>query len=191
MPSRRLALALTLTLVGVLAASSAPAAAAPRSPQVTFYFGLERPEAEARAAFSGVSRPGSATYRSFLGVREIAQRYGARPRTIRAFRRAARRHGLRVRIDRSGVFARVSAGVRRFERVLHVPFERVPDNDDASVGWFVRGSTRRWRLPRGHAPAGPRDDAGLQPLGTPAGIPGPGARGSQSGEPPKPVNAGT
>jgi hypothetical protein len=189
-PSRRLALALTLTLVAVLATSSAPAAAAPHSPQVTFYFGLERPEAGARAAFSAVSRPGSATYRSFLGVRQVAQRYGARPRTIRAFRRAARRHGLRVRIDRSGVFARVSASVRRFERVLHVPFERVPDNDDASVGWFVRGSTRHWRLPRDMRPL-VRETMPAYNRSVRQSRSRVGARGSQSDETPKPANAGT
>ena len=48
-----------------------------------------------------------------------AKRYGASSGTIRRFKRAVRRHGLRARVDRSRVFARVSGSVRRFERVSH------------------------------------------------------------------------
>ncbi|MBD0282739.1 MAG: hypothetical protein ICV69_11175 [Thermoleophilaceae bacterium] len=134
-------LVLCLT-VGML---SAPAAA--RSPKVTFYFGLERPEARARDAFTAVSQPGSPSYRRFLGVRRVAVRYGASRRTILAFRRAARRHGLAMRMDRSGVFARVSGTVERFERVLGKRIRRSFDNDTPAVGYSAPG-VRPPRLPR-------------------------------------------
>jgi hypothetical protein len=134
-----------LVLFLLLAAPSASAAAS--SPAVTFYFGLERRESRAREAFTAVSEPGSASYRRFLGVREVARRYGASRRTVRAVRRAARRHGLVASIDRSGVFARLSGTVRRFERVLGVRIRRSIDNDTPAVGWAAPG-VRPPRLPR-------------------------------------------
>ena len=47
-----------------------------------------------------VQQPGSATYRSFASVRQVARRFGASPRTVRRLRRVARRHGLAARLDR-------------------------------------------------------------------------------------------
>ena len=49
----RVAAGLAVALLACLAA--APAAA--RSPRITFYFGLERPEAKAQAAFTAVGKP--------------------------------------------------------------------------------------------------------------------------------------
>jgi subtilase family serine protease len=135
-PMRVLAVA---ALAFALAAS--PAAAAPR---ITFYFGLERPEAAARSAFQAVGQPGSASYRRFASVRQAARRYGASARTRRRASRALRRRGFRVRIDRSGVFARVSGPVPRFERVFRVRVRRTFNNDVNADAWFVRG---RLRLP--------------------------------------------
>jgi kumamolisin len=131
----------------IAALGAAPVADAAHSPRVTFYFGLVRPEARARGAFDTVSDPGSPTYRSFLAVPAIARRYGATPRTIRAFRRAARRHGLSARIDASGVFARVTGRVRQFERVLRVRIREQFNNDVFANGWFLAGR-RAPRLPR-------------------------------------------
>ena len=121
--------------------------AAARSPRITFYFGLERPEAKAQAAFTAVGKPGSPSNRKFLGVRELASRYGARPRTIRALKRRARRHGLVARVDRSGVFARLPGSVRTFKRSFHARLVSQVDNDVSARTWFVRGN-RPLRLPR-------------------------------------------
>jgi kumamolisin len=132
-------LALAAALIG-----AAPAAAA--APEITFYFGLERPEGRARAAFAAVGDPGSATYRRFLSVRQAGRRYGASRRTGVALRRAARRHGLTARVDRSRVFARVRGTVREFERVLGVRISRQFNNDVLADGWFVTGK-RPPRLP--------------------------------------------
>jgi kumamolisin len=144
-----LALAAAVSWAAPAAAAPAAAAAAPSraAPQITFYFGLARPEGRARAAFAAVGDPASAAYRRFAGVDEIARRYGATRATARALRRAARRHGLRARVDRSRVFARVFGSVRQFERVLGVRIRREFNNDVFADGWFAAGR-RPPRLPR-------------------------------------------
>jgi subtilase family serine protease len=106
--------AVALSWVPVCGATAAP------SPRVTLFFGLKRPETQARAAFFAVQQPGSSTYRRFLSARQVAERYGA-SRTVRSrFIRAARALGFSVEIDPSGVFARVSGSVTRFDRVFQV-----------------------------------------------------------------------
>jgi subtilase family serine protease len=140
---RRVAAGVALAL---LLCAAAPGAEA-RSPRITFYVGLERPEAAARAAFTAVGQPGSATYRRFLGVRQAARRYGARGATIRALKRRARRHGLVARIDRSGVFARLTGTERALERIFRARIVSQIDNDVDARTWFVRGN-RPLRPPR-------------------------------------------
>jgi hypothetical protein len=134
-------------LLAAIALALGVAPSAHAATQVTFYFGLERPEGQARAAFSAVGNPGSSTYRRFLTVGQAARRYGASRKTVAAFRHAVRRHGLAARVDRSGVFARVRGSVRRFERVLGVRIRRQFDNDVFANGYFLAGK-RRPRLPR-------------------------------------------
>jgi kumamolisin len=109
-----------LALTAVLGLSCAPAALGASSPRITFYFGLKRPEAKARSAFFAVQQPGSPTYRRFLSPAQVAARYGASPATRVQFLRVARRDGFSARIDPSGVFARVSGSVARFQRVFKV-----------------------------------------------------------------------
>jgi kumamolisin len=133
----------------VLALSVAPSAHA--APQVTFYFGLERPERGARAAWSAVGDPGSATYRQFLGATAVARRYGASASTIRRFRRGVRRRGLGVQVDRSRVFARVTGTVPAFENLLGIRIRKQFNNDVNANGWFAAGK-RPPRLPRGLRP---------------------------------------
>jgi kumamolisin len=133
--------------IAVLMLVALLAAAGPASARVTFYFGLERPEGAARAAWSAVGNPSSSTYRQFSSQAATAKRYGARPATIRRFKRAVRRHGLRARVDRSRVFARVSGSVRRFERVLGVRIRKQFNNDVFANIWFAAGK-RPPRLPR-------------------------------------------
>src|SRR5207248_2159067 len=86
---------------------------------ITFYFGLTRPESQARAAFFAVQRPGSPSYHRFLPAGTVASRYGASTRTRSLVVRRIRALGLSAAIDRSGVFARASGTVARFERVRH------------------------------------------------------------------------
>jgi kumamolisin len=183
-PYRRLAAGLA-ALVLTLAAADAAAA---RSPKVTFYFGLERPEAKARLAFTGVSEPGSPNYRKFIGVRQAARRYGASPRTIRTLKRRARRHGFVARIDRSGVFARLTGTVRAFERTFRVRIRSQVDNDVFARTWFTRRS-RPLRVPRDLRPL-VREVVGVYARSTKLPRGGRGARVAQAPEP-LPRNTGT
>ncbi|MGO9961527.1 MAG: hypothetical protein ACLP50_37070 [Solirubrobacteraceae bacterium] len=135
------ALAFALSLAGGVYFAT-PAAAAVRAPRVTFYFGLRRPEARARAAFFAVQQPGSRTYRDFLGLAEVAARYGANPATRRAFVRDVQTLGLSARIDASGVFARVSGTVSRLDRVFHVRIRSIFGNFPNVVTYSLRPSAR-------------------------------------------------
>ena len=120
------------------AAAPAPSGgAAPRSARITFYFGLKRPEAKARSAFFSVQRPGSSSYRRFMTPGQIAQRYGAEAATRRAFVRDIARLGLTARIDPSGVFARVTGSVGRFERAFGVRIDSIFSNAPNVLVYFV------------------------------------------------------
>lgn len=141
---KKAAVALLSGLAG-LCLLAGPAAA--RSPQITFYLGLERPEGAARGAFFSVQAPSSPSYRHFLGAGAVARRYGASKGTVAALKRAGRRHGLTVSIDRSRVFARVRGTVREMERAFRVPIKRVFNNETLSHAWFAAPG-RRLRLPR-------------------------------------------
>lgn len=114
-----------------------PVAAAAKAPRITFYFGLERPEREARAAFYAVQAPSSPTYRRFSTPAELASRYGAAPDTVAKLRRAVRGAGLDFVLDSSRVFARVSGTQPRLERFLGAPLRRQFNNNDNAMLYFV------------------------------------------------------
>src|ERR1700729_778792 len=136
---------------GVLAVPSAGAAraggrggAGPISPRITFYFGLRRPEAQARRAFFAVQQPGSPSYRRFVTPRQVAARYGASSAVRARFVRTIRRYGFSVQIDQSGVFARVTGPVTLFQRVFKVRITQGM-GDDPPVETY--SATGRLRLP--------------------------------------------
>jgi subtilase family serine protease len=133
--------ALALSLLLAVCCGSA-ALGAVRSPRVTFYFGLKRPEASAERAFFAVEQPGSPSYRHFLTVSQVARRYGASLATSKAFLRAAARHGLRARIDPSGVFARVSGTVAQFDRVFKVRIHSLFTQDPNRIIYVLKGNGR-------------------------------------------------
>jgi hypothetical protein len=133
--------ACTLALLSAVGAA-ATASAAPRALRITFFFGLKRPEARARAAFYAVQQPGSATYRRFLTARQVAARYGASSATRAAFLRAVARVGLTARIDPSGVFARVTGTVSALDRVFKVRIRSQFGNDPNVVTYFLNGNGR-------------------------------------------------
>ena len=171
----------------VLTLAAADAAAA-RTPKISFYFGLERPEAQARSAFTAVSQPGSPSYRKFIGVRQAARRYGASPRTIRALKRRARRHGLVARIDRSGVFARLTGTVAAFERTFRARIVSGFSNDVNARTWSVRRN-RPLRVPRDLRPL-VREVMGVYARSVPQRRGRRGVRAAQAPGP-TPRNAGT
>jgi kumamolisin len=135
----------SLVLLALLCGS--PSAAAAKPAQITFYFGLKRPEAAARAAFVAATEPTSPGYRHFLTARQTAARYGASATTVKRFRRLIARRGLRASVDSSRVFARVTGTVPRMERLLGRPIKRSINNDDLAKVWFLRGR-KPLRLPR-------------------------------------------
>jgi kumamolisin len=122
--------------------AAAPAGAAARSPTIAFFFGLKRPEAQARAAFFAVQQPGSPGYRNFGTARQVAVLFGASPSTRAAFLRAAKRHGLAARIDPSGVFARVSGTVARLDRVFKVRIRSQFGNFPNAITYYLNGNGR-------------------------------------------------
>ena len=145
MPTLRVIL---LTAIGL---ALLPAGASAAGPRITYYFGLERPEGAARQAFFAAGDPASPAYRRFLAPAQVKARYGATAATRRAFRREARERGLRARIDASGVFARLSGPVGRFERVFGVRIVRSFNNDVFAHDWTVKGD-RRLKLPAAFKP---------------------------------------
>jgi subtilase family serine protease len=131
-----------LALTSVLGLGCVPVAGAASSPRITFFFGLKRPESQARTAFFAVQQPGSPAYRRFLSPRRVAARYGASPVVRARFLRSARRRGFSVRIDPSGVFARVSGSVSRFERVFKVRIISGQGSDPPVDTYGTNGSLR-------------------------------------------------
>jgi kumamolisin len=141
---RRLAPLAAVLAVSVLAVPSAQAARPPASPSITFYFGLKRPEAKAREAFFAVQQPGSPSYRRFLTLRQVSARYGASSTVRSRFVRDIRRYGFSVRIDPSGVFARVTGSVALFQRVFKV---RITQGMGDNPPVLTYGTNKPLRLP--------------------------------------------
>ena len=139
---RVLALAALLACAAVPAASDAAPAATNPSAKTTFYFGLTRPEAAARAAFFAVQRPGSSTYRRFMSPRRIVAIYGASPSVRRRFLRLVRGYGFAAKVDPSGVFARVRGPVALFERVFKVKVIESPGSEPPTHAFSVKGAPR-------------------------------------------------
>ena len=174
-----------LALAPAAAANGAAAPAAGAAPErITFYFGLERPEAAAQAAWAAVGDPTSSSYRRFATLRQAAGRYGATPATVSAFRRAARRHGFTLTLDRSRVFARVSGTVAQFRRLFGKRIGRSFDNDVLADISFI-SSARALRLPADMRPLVREVVAAYSRSTRPPGM----ATEAQAGPPPG--NAGT
>jgi subtilase family serine protease len=130
-----------LALAVVMMVAAAPTAVA-ASPRITFFFGLKRPEVRAQTAFFAVQQPGSRTYRRFLGPGQVAARFGARAIVRSRFLRVVRGFGFSARIDPSGVFARVSGSVARFERVFRVPIRHLAGDEPPVNSYTASGPLR-------------------------------------------------
>ncbi|HVO52784.1 MAG TPA: S53 family peptidase [Solirubrobacterales bacterium] len=147
-PSR---LAPILVLLSLLLALVAAPSATAKPAQITFYFGLKRPEAAARAAYLAATEPGSPGYRHFLSAKQAAARYGASAATAKRFRRLIARRGMAATLDSSRVFARVRGTVPQMARLIGRPIKRSYNNDDLADVWFP--ATRKpLRLPRALRP---------------------------------------
>jgi subtilase family serine protease len=96
---------------------------APGSAKVTFSLGLQRPESSAEKALRAVATPGSDSYRRFPGRKRIASQYGATPEAVEAVRKSAEKAGLTFRLDRTGVFARVTGKAAKMSAWLGKPVD--------------------------------------------------------------------
>ncbi len=104
-------------------AASAPpgesvSATADPGTRITFFAGLPRDSKGLAAAGRKASTPGSGGYRDFLTLRQFASKYGAQPAAITRLRATARDLGISVAVDPTGLFARLTAPVSTWERVM-------------------------------------------------------------------------
>ena len=183
-PYRRLAAGLA-ALVLTLAAADAAAA---RSPKITFYFGLERPEAQgALGIHSGEP----------ARLADLPQVHGRAPDRT-ALRRDpeddqdAQAAGAATRLRRAhrplGSVRAAHGTVRAFERTFRVRIRSQIDNDVFARTWFTRGN-RPLRVPRDLRPL-VREVVGVYARSTKLPRAGRGARAAQSPGP-LPRNTGT
>ncbi|MFN8151529.1 MAG: hypothetical protein U0R24_10460 [Solirubrobacterales bacterium] len=149
----RLACAAIAAALASLAIPPATALAAAKpdnvgAKRITFYFGLERPEATAVSRFYAATTPGSSSYRHFESPPALAKQLGATRKTREAFRKEVKRlgPGLKVSVDPSRVFARVSGTRAQLQRAFGEPIHKQVDNDPNSVAFVVEGG--RLRLPK-------------------------------------------
>lgn len=85
---------------------------------LTFFAGLPRDSKGLAAAGRKASTPRSGGYRDFLTLKELASTHGASPAAITKLRTTARGLGISVAVDATGLFARLTAPVSTWERVM-------------------------------------------------------------------------
>ena len=109
-------------VAGAAPTADAPPAAAREVPDpataLTFFAGLPRDSKGLAAAGRKASTPRSGGYRDFLTLKELASAYGASPAAIKKLRATARDLGISVAVDATGLFARLTAPVSTWERVM-------------------------------------------------------------------------
>lgn len=99
-------------------APKASAAVADPDTKLTFFAGLPRDSKGLAAAGRKASTPGSGGYRNFLTLRQSAAQFGAKPDAIKELRAAADTLGISVSVDKTGLFARLTATVATWESVM-------------------------------------------------------------------------
>jgi len=125
-------------VVGAAAETAAPRAAVSDAPtpdpatRLTFFAGLPRDSKGLAAAGRKASTPGSGGYRDFLSLAQSATRYGAKPDAVKKLRVAADKLGISVAIDRTGLFARLTATVSTWERVMGTPVTYLPAQEGSA-----------------------------------------------------------
>ncbi|MFM9136442.1 MAG: S8 family serine peptidase [bacterium] len=87
------------------------------NPDVTFFAGLPRRSADLTDMALKVSTPARLSYRDHITLEEAAKAYGARSGPVKQLQQAAAEAGVTVEIDNSGVFARMTAPLSRWEKL--------------------------------------------------------------------------
>lgn len=97
--------------------------AGPSNPKVTFYLGLKRRDAAAAKQVRVRSNPTSSQYRNWVSAPDVAIRYGASDATVGQVKKYLTNRGIRFALDKSRVFARVTAPAKRFEKVFRTKLQ--------------------------------------------------------------------
>lgn len=117
-------------------ATSLPAASIAATPdpttKLTFFAGLPRDSKGLAAAGRKASTPGSGGYRDFLTLKQSAAKFGAKPDAIKKLRAAADKLGISVSIDRTGLFARLTASVETWEKAMGAPINYQPAQEGSA-----------------------------------------------------------
>lgn len=95
----------------------------PANTKVSFYVGLDRPEKKAQRALRAVSDPDGPRYRDHYSRAAVAREFGATKATIAAARRSVAKYGLELRVDPTGVLARVSGTAGQMRRWVGQPLQ--------------------------------------------------------------------
>ena len=90
------------------------------NPQVTFFAGLPRDSAVLTDAAVKASTPVRLPYRDHLTLNEAAKAYGAKSSAIKKLNQTAAELAVTVEIDRSRLFARLTAPLSRWEKLYGV-----------------------------------------------------------------------
>lgn len=114
------------------ASPAASAAAADPGTPLTFFAGLPRDSKGLAAAGRKASTPRSGGYRDFLTLKELASTHGASVSAITKLRTAARSLGISVAVDPTGLFARLTAPVATWERVMGTEVAYAPAQEGSA-----------------------------------------------------------
>jgi hypothetical protein len=133
--SRSLAVLMCLGAValGLVACSSSskpatpsPSLPAPGGGKITFYLDLPANTKSLATDAMAVVMPGTANYRRFASIADLANKYGATASTIRTTVSGIAKTGLSVAVDPSQLFARVSGTVGQWSSALQTPLGEQP-----------------------------------------------------------------
>lgn len=130
----------TALAVGVSPAQSAPSPSSSAAPvavtrvaatvdprtRITLFAGLPRDSLRLARRARAVSTPGSVDFRRFGTLRHVGNAYGANADAIRELRAKTETLGISVDVDPTRIFARLTATVATWERVLGVDVTYTP-----------------------------------------------------------------
>ncbi len=112
--------------------TTSAATPSPRT-SLTFMAGLPFDEDALVQAAQQVSTPGTATYRKFTDLRRAGAKFGATPQAIRALRTQMNEAGVRVQVDRTRLFARLTAPLSVWEDIMEAPITYLPATEGSSA----------------------------------------------------------
>lgn len=113
---------------------SMPRATPDPAMRITLFAGLPRDSERLAARARAVSTPGSSAYRDIATLRDVGRAYGGSARAVERLRSTAESLGISVEIDPTRLFARLTAPVATWERVLGVGVTYTPAPKGSASG---------------------------------------------------------